>query len=83
MKASEENKILNDSRLAQQHIDDPAAADVFAGLAAVVEDVGVGTARFFQSVGEDGQAVKCTLVVDCLGEFCNGGVIPAKPDALK
>ncbi len=48
----------------QQQIDDPAAADVLAGLAAVIQNAGVGAAGFFQRVGQDRQAFEGAVVVD-------------------
>src|SRR4051794_20843562 len=51
-------------RLPQQEIDDPAAAHVFARLAAVVEDLGVGAASVFEGIGEDGEAVKGAIFVN-------------------
>ncbi len=55
------------SLLTQKQIDDPAAADVFAGMEAVVEDVGVGATGFFQRVGEDRHVCEVAGVVHVLG----------------
>src|SRR5436309_412471 len=52
------------SRLAQQQVHDPAAADVCARLAAVGEDGGVGAAGVFEGVGQDRQVVEGAVVVD-------------------
>jgi hypothetical protein len=61
------------STLAQNQIDDPAAADVRPFAAAVGEDFGVVATGVFQRVGEDREAVEGTVVVDCLGDAgCNG-----------
>jgi hypothetical protein len=48
-------------------------------MAAVVEDVGVCAAGYFKGVSEDGQTVECPLVVDGLGEFGDGAIIPGQP----
>jgi hypothetical protein len=65
--------------LSQNQIDDPAATDVFAGLTAVVEDVGVGAAGFFEGVGKHRETVESTLVIDTLREFRDGAIVPCKP----
>ena len=51
----------------QHQIHHPAAADMRAGAATVVEDVGVVAAGVLEGVGEDGEAVEGAL----------GGRIPA------
>jgi hypothetical protein len=40
----------------EQEIEHPTTADVFAGLTAVVQDVGVIATIILQSVSEDGEA---------------------------
>src|SRR6185437_11025043 len=64
--------VCRHSRLAQHEIDDPTAAHMLAGLTAVIQNVGVGAARFFQSVGQDGQTVESTLLVNRLSQPWNG-----------
>src|SRR5258708_3777539 len=39
---------------------------------AMRQDVGVGAARFFESIGEDREAVEGARVVDCLGQLASG-----------
>src|SRR5262249_4793655 len=48
-------------------------------LTAVAEDVGVGAAGLLQGVGQDGQAVAGSPVVDGLGQPGNRAVIPGQP----
>src|SRR5215469_2635588 len=45
--------LRKESGFSEQSVDQPAAADVFARLSAVVKDVGVGAAGLFEGVGED------------------------------
>src|SRR4051794_19277095 len=52
------------SRLSEDQIDDPATADVFARLPAVVQDVGVVAAGVFEGVRQDRQAVEGTFFID-------------------
>ena len=59
----------SDSGPPQQQIDDPTTAHVLAGLAAVIQNVGVGAAGFFEGVGQNGQAVEGAIVVDRLGQL--------------
>src|SRR5262249_18322749 len=59
---------LSDSLLSQYQINDPAAADVLAGLPAMVEDVAVSAAGVFQRVGQDRHAVEGAFLVDRRGE---------------
>jgi len=40
---------------------------MLAGLAAVIEDIGVVAAGVFESVGEDWKAVEGSLIVNTLG----------------
>ena len=51
---------------------------VFAWLAAVVQNVGVIAATFFQSVSEDGQTVKGSLVVNALSQLDNSAIVPCQ-----
>src|SRR5262249_39016183 len=48
-------------------VDNPAAAGVFARLAAVCENVGVGAAGLFQRVGQHGHLGEGVVVVDGAG----------------
>src|SRR5262249_48098615 len=50
------------SLLAQDQVHHPAAADVWPWTPAVGEDVGVAAAGVFQGIGEDWQAVECSLI---------------------
>ena len=61
---------------AGQQVDDPAAANVLAGLPAMIQNVGVGAAGVFEGVGEDGEAVEGTVGVDGFGELRDGGGEP-------
>src|SRR5262249_30614594 len=53
-----------------------------AGLAAMVEDIGIGAAGVFEGIGEDGEAIECTVGVDrprdlrrgCAEEFGEAGL---------
>src|SRR5262249_47782208 len=67
-------------RLAEDEVHDPAAADVRPRPAAVVEEGGVGAAGDFQGVGEDGEALEGTFVIDALGQGDDGGREPALID---
>jgi hypothetical protein len=67
------------STLAQQEIDDPAAAHMLAGLAAVIQDVSVEAARFFQGVGQDRKTIERSLLVNALGET-DGNPAGPSPD---
>src|SRR5262245_51994659 len=60
--------------LAQEQIHDPAAAHVRARFPAVVEDVGVDTPRFLQSVTQDRQPSEDPILVDgaCQSERAAG-----------
>ena len=62
--------------LAKKQIHDPAPSDVLARLPAVVQDVGVVAAGVFEGVGEDGQAIEGTFVVDGLSQ---GGDVAGEP----
>ena len=52
------------SLFAEQQIDDPAAAHVFAAFAAMGQDVGVVAAGVFQRVGQHGQVGEAAFLVD-------------------
>jgi hypothetical protein len=54
--------------LAENQIDDPAASDMGAGLAAMIQNVSVVAAGIFKGVAKDGQAVESTVTVDSLGK---------------
>src|SRR3954453_17546304 len=70
------------SRLAEQQVDGPAAADVRAGAAAVTQQVGVGAAGLFEGVGEDRQVVEGAVVVDLPGDRGYGAVVPGQPRGI-
>jgi hypothetical protein len=55
------------SRLAQNEVDHPTTSNVIPRLAAVVQDVGIVAATFFESIGKDGHKVEGTYIVDALG----------------
>jgi hypothetical protein len=71
------------STFAQQQIHNPATANVLAGLAAVIQNVGVGAAGFFEGVGQDRQSVKCTLVINLLGQLSHNARFPYQPRWIK
>jgi hypothetical protein len=54
------------SRLAQDQVHRPAAADVWPRPTKVVQNLGVGAASFFEGVGEDRQSVERPVGVDDL-----------------
>src|SRR5262249_51770074 len=54
--------------LAEQQIHHPAAADVFSGLAAMVQDSAIVAAGLFEGIAEYRHALEGALVVDGLGE---------------
>jgi len=62
---------------AEDEIDDPAPVDVRADAPTVANYQFVRAPRVHQRVGEDGQAVKGTLVVDGLSEADRVGRAPA------
>ena len=70
------------SRLAEEEIDDPAAADVFAGFAAVAQDVGVVAADVLQRVRKDRQPVEGPLIVNALCDPANRTVVPREPSGV-
>ncbi len=53
-----------ESPFAEQKIEHPAAADMLAGLAAMIEDHGIIAAGFFEGVGQDGQVGEKALAVN-------------------
>jgi hypothetical protein len=57
---------------ANKEIDDPAAADVRTGSAAVLQDGGVGAAGVFQGVGEEREMIEVTILIDGLRELLHG-----------
>jgi len=68
--------------LAQNQIDHPTAAHMLARLAAVIQNVGIGAARFFESIREDGQAIESRLLVDrFLGSGFSTGGTDSRGDA--
>src|SRR5262249_22305453 len=64
------------SVLPEDEVQHPAAADVFPRLAAMVEDVSVRAARFFEGVREDGEVREAALGIDRPGEVQDGPVLP-------
>jgi len=51
---------------------------MLTGLAAVVEDIGIGAASVFEGVGEDGEAVEGAVSVDGIGEALDGRRFPSQ-----
>ena len=72
-------RMASPSAFSQQQIDDPAAADVFAVVAAVREDVGVGAAGVFEGVGQQRQAVEGAGVVNRLRHLADRAIVPGEP----
>src|SRR5947208_1958765 len=70
------------SGFAKHEVHDPTAAHVFAGLPAMVENVGVAATGFFEGVGKDRQVGELPLVVDGLGHFRDRAIVPGKPSAV-
>src|SRR5262249_52797963 len=64
------------SRYCEDEVKNPAAARVKAWAAAVVEDGGVGAARVFEGVGQDGKEIKVILGSDGLREFPDRASVP-------
>src|SRR5262249_23251480 len=69
--------------LAEDEIDDPAAADVRPRPAAVLQHIGVVAARILQRVGEDRQPVEGAVSVGALGERDDGGGKPGGIDRYR
>jgi hypothetical protein len=74
------------SCLAQERIDDEAAAIVFAAAAQVCQDLLIGATGFFQGIGEDSEAGvierasrEGPIVVGGLGELGDDPALPGKP----
>jgi len=65
-------------RFTQQKIDDPAAPNVRLFAPAVIQDVGAGTAGFFEDISEDWQAVKGTFLVEGLGKTTDTTIVPGQ-----
>src|SRR5262249_31740198 len=61
------------SPLAEDQIDHPAATNMRAWVAAVVEDFPARTPSLLQGVGQDRELVEGPVVVDGLGEVEDGG----------
>lgn len=55
---------------------------MLAWLAAVVEDVGISAATFFESIRKDRQAVEGALIVDGLGYLLHSAAIPGEPSSV-
>jgi len=64
------------SRFAEEKVHHPATPDVWPWLPAVAEDVGIRAPGVFKGVGQDGQAVEGSLIVDGLGELWESAVVP-------
>jgi hypothetical protein len=56
-----------------------STADVWPSVTAMDEDVSVSAAGVYQSVGQDGQAVEGTLLIDVAGQLDHRAVVPGKP----
>lgn len=67
------------SLLTQDKIDDPATPHMLPRLATVGQNVGVGATRFFESIGQDGQAVKGGGRVNRLSQFDHRAIAPRQP----
>src|SRR5262249_12334246 len=59
-------------------IQHPAAPQMLSRLAAVVEGVGVRTARFFQGVSEDGEVLESPLFQDGAGQLLDCPPVPGQ-----
>src|SRR5262249_22250587 len=68
------------SFLAENQINDPAAPHMFCWLAAVVQNVGVGAACLFESIGKNGHSVKGFFIIDGLSESGHVGCQPGSID---
>src|ERR1022692_3795926 len=67
------------SLLPKHQIQRPASFHMRPRPSAMAQDFKVRAARFFESVGKDRQAVKCSVLVDRLSEFRNRPVVPCEP----
>src|SRR5262249_27017330 len=65
--------------LAEDEVERPATADVWAGRAQVGEDGLVGAAGILQRVGQDGELGETPLVVDRFGDPHDGATVPGQP----
>src|SRR4051794_13148993 len=70
------NPVASGSTPAGQQVEQPATANVWPWPSAVVQDAGVVAARVLQGVGQDGQVVEATVLVDGIGEGRDGGRPP-------
>jgi hypothetical protein len=68
------------SLLPKDEVERPATSDMFSGLSKVAQDVLKGASSLFQSIGQNGEALKGTLLVDGRSEFLHGR---SKPDGFK
>jgi hypothetical protein len=55
-----------------EQVHDPATADVFARLPAVVQDVGVVASGVLERIGQDRHPVECSLSVDAFSQSDGG-----------
>src|SRR5262245_34249865 len=74
--------LAENSLLAETKIDQPAAADMFAWLAAVVKDRFIDAAGVFQCICQDRQIGETVFVVDGKREFQHSSVIPGQARRL-
>jgi hypothetical protein len=68
--------------LLQEQIYHPAPPHMLPRLPTMLQYLGVGAARFFQSIGQDREVREATFLVDCLGEFGAGAGLPGEPSRI-
>jgi hypothetical protein len=56
---------------------------VFAGLAAMIQNVGIGAAGFFEGVGQNGQTVESAVVIDRLSQLRESAFVPRQPSGTE
>ena len=66
------------SLLPQEKVHTPASSDVDTGLTAVVQDVLVDAAGFFERISENRKVVERSLGVDGLGQLLDGRCEPSR-----
>jgi len=71
-----QSETLARSRLVQQQINNPTTANVFAGLTTVFQHVGVVATGFFEGIGQDGEFIKSSLIVNLLSYRNDASVVP-------
>ena len=67
------------SLLPQEEVDQPTTPNVFTRLAAMIEDVAVVAAYFFQGVGKDGHVIGSFFVVNGLSDAAHYSIVPGEP----